>query len=298
MHRRDGPEAGPRAPRGAGSLVRDDHRAEGGGLALRMLELQRTAGNAATTALLRGAGAGRVVQRDPKDPAKEKAAADKAAAAALKKLKADYTYAFWALPEAKGAQPDAAGAAKFMVNGVRIAVLPDRLLTEKEFQAEGGSFKVDGHLYAARTTYHFGGVTFDPKSVKTSRVDDKFMVDDYAEPVAEVQLRTTYRKTSPSMTLADARRQSSGYGKGRTLQDHEASHSVDAIAYVQANGPRLAEGRGMENGAFNDMLTAYYAAATGLPSAISAYSKARTDCPGTRDAVFCKAAKTPAKAGK
>jgi hypothetical protein len=157
---------------------------------------------------------------------------------------------------------------------------------------------VDGQGYAARTTYHFGGVTFDPKSVKTSRVDDKFMVDDYAEPVAEVQLQTTYRKTSPSMTLADARRQRSGYGKGRTLQDHEASHSADAIAYVQANGPKLAEGRGMENGAFNAMLTAYYAAATGLPGAISAYSKARTDCPGTRDAVFCKAAKTPAKAGK
>jgi hypothetical protein len=63
MHRRDGPETGRRAPRGTGSLVRDDRRAEGGGLALRMLELQRTAGNAATTALVRGAGAGRVVQR-------------------------------------------------------------------------------------------------------------------------------------------------------------------------------------------------------------------------------------------
>ena len=54
---------------------------------------------------------------------------------------------------------------------------------------------------------------------------------------------------------------------------------------------RLAEGRGLEAGNFNTMLREYFEAARKLPADIGACSRASTDCPGGRNAVFCKAAK-------
>jgi len=255
-----------------------------GGLTGDLVTLQRAAGNAATTSLL--------VQRQPKQPSvKDAAKAQADEKAALKKLRDTYTYAYWMLAEAKGVQPDASGAATFLVNGVRVNVLPDQVLTEAEFKAQGESFEVDGKLYAAVTSFHPGAITWDPKSVRTTRVGDSFMVDDYTEPVAQVSIRTSYRKTSAKVALAGARSVKSGYGKGNTLQDHEASHVADAIAYVRANGPRLADGRGMEANEFNRMLLAYFDAAMNMSKTIGDYSRGKTDCPGTRNAVFCPPAK-------
>lgn len=255
-----------------------------GGLPGNLLTLQRTAGNAATASLL--------VQRQPKKPPTQdtaKAQADEKAA--LKKLRDTYTYAYWTLAEAKGVQPDASGAATLMVNGVRVTVLPDQVLTEAEYKAQGDSFEVDGKLYAASTTFHRGAITWDPKSLRTTRVGDSYMVEDYTEPVAEVLIRTSYRKTSAKVTLAGARGVKSGYGKGDTLQDHEASHVADAIAYIRANGPRLTDGRGMDADEFNRMLQTYFDAVRNISKAIGDYSRGKTDCPGTRNAVFCPPAK-------
>lgn len=293
MHARSGtgPESGARWEAAAVRVPHDGRRASTGGLSARLVALQRAAGNAATCTLLRAGGhdARPFVQRQPKAPP-VKVDKKAEAAAALKKLRDTYSYAYWLLAEGKGVQPNASGEVTLMVNGVRVKILPDRLLTEAEFKAQGGSFEVDGHLFAAVTSHDFGGVTWDPKSLKTTRMGDSFVVDDYTEPVAEVTLRTTYRKISAKRTLAQARGVNSGYGKGRTLQDHEASHSADAIAYIRANGPRLADGRGLDAANFNTLLGAYFDVARHLSANISAYSKASTDCPGKRNAFFCKAA--------
>jgi len=250
--------------------------------------LQRTAGNRAVVRLLvHGEGpGGLVVQRQPKLPKVDPKAED---ARILKAMKANFTYAFWSLPEAKGVRPGSSGDATFIVNGVAVRILPDRYLTEPEYVAAGGSFKDGNRDSAAETSWNYDGVDWDPKSVQATAMagTGQYMIDDYIEPVAKLRIQTTYQKKRGGASLKAARGVRSGYGKGLLLQDHEASHVKDAIDYIRSNGPRLPDGRGSESNAFNASVKAYLQAARDLGGSISTYSRAKTDCPGTRNAAFC-----------
>jgi hypothetical protein len=271
------------------------------------MALQRTAGNAGVSVLLRGIAGNRphpliqrivlrsdVVQRQAKvAPGAAKKAEE---AKALKAMKAAFTYPFWLLAEGKGVRPGSSGDATIRVDGVAIRILPDRFLTEGEFVAAGGTFKRDHGFAGAVTNFSYDGVDWDPKSLQPMDLGGgTYVVQDYKEPTAKIRIQTIYRKTKKVRTLQAARALRSAYGKGTLLQDHEASHVADAIGYVRANGPRLPDLRGAAADDFNKQLKAYFDAAQRVGADISTYSGARTDCPGTRNAVFCPAGKPPAK---
>lgn len=275
-----------------------------------VLALQRKAGNAALVRLLNGPRQARrdvAVQRDR--PADDAAAAKAAAARkkadeakakaedakALKAMKAAFTYPFWLLSEGKGLRPGSADDASVMLDGVAVRFLPDRFLTEDEFAAAGGTFHGEHGSAGAVTNWAYDGLDFDPKSVKTEDFGGQPVVADYREPIAKVRIQTTYRKTRSLKTLDAARRQRSGYGKGTLLQDHEASHQADAIAYLRANGPRLPTLVGSPLADFHTQLSAYYTAAKNIGTDIAAYSRGKTDCPGAHNATFCPVAKPAAK---
>lgn len=256
--------------------------------------LQRLAGNSASTRLIES------VRRRPsasppvvaqRDKLADKAAAAKKAAAeatALKAMKAAFTYPFWLLAEGKGVRAGSSGDASVLIDGVAIRFLPDRFLTESEFVAAGGTFKNDRGSSAAVTNWSYDGIDWDPKSVQTADLGGgNVMVQDYKEPVARLSIQTTYRKSGQVKSLEAARRRRSGYGKGYTLGDHEASHAADAVAYVRADGPRLPTLVGSPMMDFNAELANFFAAAKGIGTAIAGYSRGKTDCPGTRNAAFC-----------
>ena len=228
----------------------------------------------------------------PKPDAAKKAEEAKA----LKAMKAAFRYPFWLLAE--GVRPGSSGDATIIVDGVAIRILPDRFLTEDDFVAAGGTSKGE-HGSAGAALWSYDGVDWDPKSLQTKDLGGgTYLVQDYKEPITKIKIQTTYRKSAKVRSLAAARSQKSAYGKGALLQDHEASHVGDAVAYVRATGPRLPPLAGVAADDFNKQLRGYFAAARRVGTDISTYSRGRTDCPGTRNAVFCPAMRTPAKKGK
>lgn len=209
----------------------------------------------------------------------------------LASLKASFTYPFWNLKEGKGKQPDKDGSVSFMVGGVRIRLHPDQFLTENEYQKQGDSFKSERlpEGSSAQTNWKYAGVDWDPKSVSQQDMGQGvFMVTDYVDPVVEISIRTTYRRTPQVRSLRAARQVRSGYGLGRTLQEHEAYHVADGINYARTVGPRLPDSRGLEVSNFNTSLKAFFAQAANVGAEIGIHSRQRTDCAGKRKAPFCK----------
>ncbi|MGH3925908.1 MAG: hypothetical protein ACRDTT_24120, partial [Pseudonocardiaceae bacterium] len=178
-----------------------------------------------------------------------------------------------------------------LINGVRVRLLPDRFASEDELKKQGETFEGEGKsLPGAVTRWNYAGMTWDPKSVKHEPMGSgQWMVVDYVDPVVEVSVQVTYRKSKKAPSLSAARGLRSAYGKGGTLKEHERSHVEDGISYARANGPVLGNGRGQEANEFNAQFNKFKAAALDVGTDIAAYSRARTDCPGKRNAAFCKA---------
>lgn len=211
--------------------------------------------------------------------------------ASLASLKAAFTYPFWNLKEGKGVQPDQDGSVRLMVGGVRIRLHSDQFLTQEEYEKQGGSFKSEETPQgsAAQTTWSFARVDWEPKSVVQQDMGQGlFMVADYTDPVVNIAIRTTYRRTPRIRSLRAARSVASGYGLGRTLQEHEAYHVADGINYARTIGPRFPDSRGAEINEFNKSLRAFFAQAANVGAEIGKYSRQRTDCAGKKKAPFCK----------
>lgn len=133
-------------------------------------------------------------------------------------------------------------------------------------------------------------MTWDQNSLKhTYMGGGLFMVEDYVDPVVHVSVQVIYRKSAKVTSLSAARAQRSAYGKGVTLEEHERSHVEDGISYIRANGPILEDGRGQEANTFNAQFEKFKATVSNLSAAIRADTRAKTDCPGERNAAFCKA---------
>jgi hypothetical protein len=216
---------------------------------------------------------------------------DPATKAKIKDFEKRFSFPFWNLPEGKIAKENADGSVTFVINGVTIHMLPDKFLTEEEYQREGGTFEHDGprgrgKFAAARTSRWLVKTDFDVKSIKTSRTQFGVTVDDYQEPTFEIAIQVRYRKTRAISTLAKARRLSSGYGKGKTLREHENWHVSDTIDYIKKYKPTLPEMRGVFQADFNEELKKYYTAVSSIATTISAYSRHETDC-SVRKAFFC-----------
>lgn len=281
----------------ASGLVRDLADAKPGRVASKqpavtwpgaVLAMQRSAGNAAIARLMRCSGAG--------VPVVQRGSGKSDEAEARRAMRRAFTYPFWKLPEGRDVRPSTGGA-YVMINGIQVRFLADRFLTEEEMTSTGsGSFRHHGIVAGATTTVLYDHLDFDPKSVQTMPLlDGRHVVVDYTEPVLTVAIQVTYRKHAGVRSLAAARRQRSAYGRGRTLQDHEASHVTDAITFIRATGPRLADGRGVDAASFNASLRKYYAAARRIGGDYGAFSQARTDCPGQRNATFCPVNTSPVK---
>ena len=176
----------------------------------------------------------------------------------IKDLERKFTFPFWKLPEGKNYQEFADGSFRFEVNGVTIHMFPDELLTEEEYQKKGGSFKHDSRLVTGNTRWGWKKTNFDTKSVQYQRVNGSFMVTDYKEPTFEIYIQTFYRKGNGIYTLAKARSLSSGYGKGKTLREHESWHAADGIDYIKKLRPSLPDMRGSSSDDFNNALSSYY----------------------------------------
>jgi hypothetical protein len=159
-------------------------------------------------------------------------------------------------------------------------------LTEAEFQKKGGSFKHDSKLVRGNTRWSWQKTNFDPKSVQFQRVNGLFMVTDYTEPTFEISIQTFYRKGNGISTLAQVRALSSGYGKGKTLREHESWHAADAIDFIRKSKPTLPDMRGSSSEDFNKELKSYFDRVRNIGKEIEKYSQKQTDCSG-RKAFFC-----------
>jgi hypothetical protein len=199
-----------------------------------------------------------------------------------------FSYPFWKIAEGKSAVDQADGSVTFVVNRVTIHLLPDRFLTEAELKKEGGTFERDGKLMAAHTRYGRKKTNFDPKTVVHQQVGNEFMVVDYTDPTFEIFIQTVYRKSGNARTLAQARNLRSGYGLGKTLQEHENWHTAYALDFIRKSKPTLPDMRGSSDTDFNAAVKQHFADISAIGTSISKYSEALVDCPKGRKAFFCK----------
>jgi RHS repeat-associated protein len=220
--------------------------------------------------------------------------AKKAQAEQVKKWDQEYTFAWWKLPEAKDVAPNAAGEATVTINSVQVVFLPDRLLTEEEYAKIGGTFDLGEHHTAAALTAGSPVVTWDPKTIKKDVAKDpisgeqQLVVKDYTDPTAKIVVQTTYRKTPSTATLPAARNARGGYGVGRNVREHEASHVQDYVSYVRGNAPDLLDHRGEPWNTAVSALNTWLNDVAALSAGMHNTSIVHTDCPGgKRNAFFC-----------